>query len=99
MRFGFIQPHVVPHLAENRITVLPLFHVDEIDNDQSADITESDLSGDFSGSFTIDLENGVVLFSLILMRTGYSLAVPTTRRWLAHTSMLLSSDQPDGGGN
>ena len=57
-----------PHLIEDRIPVLPLLHIDEIDNNQPTYIAETYLPGDFRRGFAVDLENRIVLVPLILVR-------------------------------
>ena len=56
-----------PHPVEDSIPVLPLLHIDEVDNNQPTYIAETYLPGGFRCGFAIDLENSVVLVALILM--------------------------------
>ncbi|KAG1350140.1 hypothetical protein G6F61_014724 [Rhizopus arrhizus] len=40
--------------------VLAVFHVDEVDDDQAADVTQAQLAGDFLGRFQVGLERGLL---------------------------------------
>ena len=40
--------------------VAPLIHVDEVDDDQTGEIAQAELAGDFLGGFEIGLERGVL---------------------------------------
>jgi antitoxin component HigA of HigAB toxin-antitoxin module len=52
-------------------TLAAHFHVDEIEHDQAAHITEAELAGDFLGSFEIDLEDcGVLIAAAAFMAAG-----------------------------
>jgi len=42
----------------NGLLVLAVLHVDEVGNDQTADIAETELAGDFLGGFKVRLKDG-----------------------------------------
>ena len=70
MGLRLVQRHVAPHLIENRIPVLPLFHIDKIDNDQPTDVSQAYLPSDLRRGLAVYVEYSVVLVALVLVGAG-----------------------------
>jgi hypothetical protein len=58
-RRGFILLQGLLQRAENFFAVAALFHVDEIDDDDAAQIAQADLADDFLHRFDVGLDDGV----------------------------------------
>ena len=50
--------HAIFELVEDASLVFAQAHVDEVADDQAADIAQAELAGDFFGSFQIDADEG-----------------------------------------
>src|SRR5690606_38284424 len=58
---GVIALHEFPHFLKKDFPVFVLAHIDEVDDNQSANIPQSQLSGNLLGSFKVYLEDGILL--------------------------------------
>ena len=51
------------HLLVDRVAVPALLHVDEVDDDQAADVAQADLAGDLLGGLEVDGVERVLLLA------------------------------------
>ncbi len=61
--------HELLHCLDERFFVLQVFHINEVNNDNSADVAQAHLPGDFFCCFQVDLQ-----YSVILVRTAHFVA-------------------------
>ena len=59
---------------ENAVTVACLFHVDQVENDDAADVSKLELKNDFFDRFKIDLHSG-------FFEKNYPPSCQSSRRW------------------
>ena len=67
VRLGLVAPQPLLHPLIDLLLVAARFHVDEIEDDQPADVAEAQLAGDLVGGFQVDLEDGGFLVLAALM--------------------------------
>ena len=60
LRFGFVSFETVLHHLVDGFAVAFCLHVDEVDDDESADIAQADLASDLGGGFEVGLEDGFI---------------------------------------
>ena len=60
---GFVGGHGLDHLVVNAVAVAAFLHVDEVDDDEAAQIAQSDLAGGFDGGFEVDGVDDVFLLA------------------------------------
>ena len=70
MILGLVDSHMRFHAAENGIAMTPLLHVDKVDDDEAADIAQTNLASDFGCRFAVHLEDDVVLLALVFVGAG-----------------------------
>lgn len=64
---GFVGGHQLDHLFVNGVPVTPFLHVDEIHDDQTAEISEADLAGDLGGGLKIHGVDDVFLVAAAVL--------------------------------
>ena len=70
MRFGLVALQPFLHPAVDRLLVLAALHVDEIADDQAADIAQAHLARDFVGRFEIGLQNRLLDIAAAFVAAG-----------------------------
>lgn len=69
--FCFIFAHFFPDDVEDGLAVATVFHIDEVEDDEAADVAEFDLAGDFVSGFEIGLDDVVfAVFASAFMGAG-----------------------------
>ncbi len=56
--FGFVAAEPILHDFVDGLLIAAVFHVDEVDDDETAHVAEAELAGDFLGGFEVGLEDG-----------------------------------------
>ena len=59
--------HELDHLLVDGVAMAPLLHVDEVHDDQAAEIAEPDLAGDFGGRLEVDGVDDVFLVAAAVL--------------------------------
>src|SRR5579859_391411 len=67
---GLVPTDAFPHFLRDALLVVALTHVDEIDDDQAADIAEAKLAADFLGGFEVRLQDRCIKVLLRFVTAG-----------------------------